>query len=116
MKKAILCLGSNVADANQHIARALELLKSQGCEVLKTTNNYPSASGYSNRVVEVGTMMGHEELKSLAKQIEILEGRQPWMKEAGIVPIDIDVVMYGGAVVRPLDYATPYFTEGYNKL
>lgn len=43
-------------------------------------------------------------------------GRHPEDKASGIVPVDIDIVMCDGVVLRQRDYSARHFRTGYEDL
>ena len=56
-----------------------------------------------------------EAVKTL-KELERNQGRTPELKIQGIVPIDIDVVIWNDEIVRMRDYEQDYFSQGYRQL
>lgn len=114
MAYAFLGLGSNVASASSNISEAVERIRRADVEVEAVSNVYQTQSPYYNMVVRVRTDCPYEALRSLTKGIETEMGRTPQMKTLGVVPIDIDVVVYDGRVVRPTDYEADYFRMGYH--
>jgi 2-amino-4-hydroxy-6-hydroxymethyldihydropteridine diphosphokinase len=43
-------------------------------------------------------------------------GRTPESKQKGVVPIDLDIVMWNSEVVRPVDYSRSYVSMGIAQL
>lgn len=117
MNTAILCLGSNLREA--HTARIQEAnrsLQDNGCYVMAATPLYGSASNYLNQVIEIETALSYDELHKLTKETENILGRTLEMKKNGVVPIDIDIVLFNGEILRTLDYNSDYFQKGYSLL
>lgn len=115
----VICLGSNAPDGEAKINAAVSMLQSKGCHVCSSSPIYPSSHGYLNQVVAIDSEnIGYDQavLTALAKWIERRLGRLPAMKAAGQVPIDIDIVILDGRIVRSADYSTPYFQQGYCSL
>lgn len=112
--EAILCIGSNVDNAAILIAAALSRLSLLG--EIDTSDVYPSGSGYLNCVASLRTSLPVQSLVDEAKIIEKELGRTPIDKASGIVPIDIDVVVYDGVILRPADASSIYFTTGLQTL
>ena len=113
-----LCLGSNLPPAHQRVGAGLDALAAH-VTVLDSSGIYPSYSpdgGYENCVVRGSCAMGIDGLIGLVKGIECMAGRTHEDSAAGIVALDIDVVMRGTEVLRPEDFATPYFRKGYDLL
>ncbi len=115
MTSALLCLGGNTEDTAGNISQATDMLAQCG-RIHASSGQYPSASGYLNEVVSFETELSAEALVAYAKQMEVKLGRQPQMKALGIVPIDIDLVVYAGCVLRPQDYNSAYFHTGLQKI
>lgn len=110
----VLCLGSNAPDGKEKIKAAMSMLQAKGCRVLSSSPVYASSHGYLNQVVVIDpSQYDRAVLTALAKWTERQLGRRPEMKAAGQVPIDIDVVIYRGRTVRPADFSSPYFQQGY---
>lgn len=116
MTTAVLGIGSNVADAAYRIKKSLELLSDSGCSILCCSDIYQVASPYFNLVAKVFVPMGYDDFLSLTKRLESLLGRQPHCKGEKVVPVDIDVVVYDGLIMRPADFEAPYFTRGYGSI
>lgn len=113
----VLCLGSNAPDGEEKINAAVSMLQSKGCSVLAASPIYPSSHGYLNQVVSVDPYIyDRYVLTALTKWAERRLGRRPEMKAAGQVPIDIDIVIFCGQTIRPTDFSTPYFQQGYRSL
>lgn len=110
---AIVTLGSNIDGGDALLARVVEGLK--GITV-RATGRYSDSNGYVNVVMEVATTLGHDELRAAFKEMERAEGRLPSMKELGVVPLDVDIVVYNGEVMRPADYGQAYFRKGMSLL
>lgn len=114
MTDCIICIGSNQPPRHQRIARALESLRTIA-DIVATSGSYESNdhSGrgprYINVAVRATTDLTAEALAEHLRAIETELGRRPGSKESGIMPIDIDLVCYGAAIVSPSDYERPYF-------
>ena len=70
---------------------------------------------YLNAVLKGRFALGVEELQRKCKEMESSLGRRP-TGVSGEVAIDIDVVIFDGVVVRPVDYGRYYFTIGMDYL
>lgn len=113
----ILCLGSNAPDGEAKINTAMDMLQAKGCRALACSPIYPSSHGYLNQVVSIDPGQYDEAvLTALTKWAERRLGRRPEMKSAGQVPIDIDIVVMRGRTLRPADFASPYFQQGYRAI
>lgn len=116
MNTATICLGSNASDAPAHIARAVAFICTIA-SIRDDSGDYPSdpehtatTAIYTNRILEIGTALHYDRLHSLCKKYESTE-RAATVEEARVT-IDIDIVIFNGAVLRPLDHASAYFNKG----
>lgn len=112
--EAIILVGSNhserVAIVESVMARLSEMLEgfvgSAGIEL-------PDASGkgspYVNAVCRGEVACGLDELTRQTKALEAEWGRTAESKQRGVVEVDIDVVVWGGKVLRERDASQDYF-------
>ncbi|MBF0490700.1 MAG: 2-amino-4-hydroxy-6-hydroxymethyldihydropteridine diphosphokinase [Candidatus Omnitrophica bacterium] len=100
MPISYLALGSNLGNRHSYMERALEELKKQGIEILKTSSiietdpvGGPVQSKYLNAVLKVKTSLLPEELLLVINAIEKKLGR---IREIinGPRVIDIDILLY----------------------
>lgn len=113
---AVLSLGSNVAEADIMLNKAIARLRSVGFDIVVSEfYNTPDISGsgviYSNAVMSGRFSHDAASLQSLCKDIENSLGRSSMTPS---VAIDIDIVVFDGNVLRPQDYGRDYFTIGMN--
>lgn len=121
----VLGLGSNDGDRELHLRHALNYL-AEICETLYCSTSYesPAMSGqvpvnkphYLNAVASVDFQGELSILESKLKECEIIEGRDATARAEGRVPLDIDVVVYQGRVLRPGDFERYFFRRGYEEL
>lgn len=121
MNNVILSLGSNSHDSNEQMRRCIHWLQNTLQVTAKSTVYRTAATNgkdadYTNAVVAVGTSMPIDQLNGLMKQYERECGRTPQSKSLGSIPIDIDIVIFNGQIIRPKDFAQTYFTLGYQQL
>ncbi|MDE6006576.1 MAG: 2-amino-4-hydroxy-6-hydroxymethyldihydropteridine diphosphokinase [Muribaculaceae bacterium] len=116
VSKIVLSLGSN-CDAD-YVAQALKWLKSLLSD-FKASSLYetPPAKGvgrsYINAVITGSTQSAYEPFNRQLKEYEELAGRDQSCREAGLVPIDIDIVIWNDDIIRPWDYRQNFFKIGY---
>lgn len=121
MNNVILSLGSNSHDSNEQMRRCIHWLQNTLQVTAKSTVYRTAATNgkdadYTNAVVAVGTSMPIDQLNGLMKQYERECGRTPQSKSLGSIPIDIDIVIFNGQIIRPKDFAQTYFSLGYQQL
>lgn len=121
MNTVILVLGSNTADRERAIESALEFLRGEG-EMAEHSSIYESpdmlgkGNRYLNSVTRLRTYRDMTRLHSSIKDYEHRCGRTSSMKERGEVPIDIDIVVWNGKVVRQSDFNASYFKKGFKEI
>ncbi len=116
MVTAYLGLGSNLGDRWKNLHDASELLDTldDGVRVLRASNVYETEPWgledqpkFLNSVVEIAASVPPERLLALAKQVEQTLGRE-WSPRYGPRLIDVDVLLYGDAVVEQPDLQIPH--------
>lgn len=113
---AYLGIGSNVEEASAFISKALRLLDENGYKLTGCSDTYVVSTPYLNLVAQVECATDYPELLRFTKDIEKRLGRKPEHKASGIVPIDIDIVVCDDDILRPKDFGSKYFSEGYNQI
>lgn len=120
-RKIIVCLGSNCGDRYSEICYALDWL-SRVMDVRCRSDIYESPeSGGGNSIyyncVVAGIYDGsYENLNFILKDYEKSRGRDPIARLAGKVPIDIDIVIIDGEIIRQRDYHQDFFQLGYKQI
>lgn len=71
---------------------------------------------YINAVVFGSTSETLSNLNLLLKEYERSAGRDEDCRRVGEVPVDIDIVIFNGEVVREWDFRQNYFKIGYSEL
>ncbi|MDE6384423.1 MAG: 2-amino-4-hydroxy-6-hydroxymethyldihydropteridine diphosphokinase [Paramuribaculum sp.] len=119
MHEAIVCVASNTDEWEVLIeafkARVVGEVDATATfsPIYSTLSITDGITPYNNMVGRILCSMGFEELNGLMKQWEGEAGRIPRSKS---VPLDIDIVIFDGRVVRPRDYSQEYFLSGYRAL
>ncbi len=123
----VLCLGSNCGNREATIMDALEKLKilfpGMRCSDIYETpavaagNNVPSLMlPYLNAVAIAVTMDDREKINANFKKMERDAGRNELSYSRGEVPLDIDIVCYGGTIIKTRDFSQTFFKIGYDSL
>lgn len=114
MKTVYLSLGSNSGDRDALLARALERLTSDDIQVVRTSavyetepRDFPDQAWFLNQVVEIKTSLFPKQLLSRLQKIELGLGRvrNQWK---GPRTIDIDILLYGNAIVSTPGLEIPH--------
>lgn len=117
----VISIGSNVADARQRVADAIALLvemlpNGYASEVYVTPGLSDPDRMYANAVVWGESVNAPEELGRRLKEMEYEFGRTPEMRSRGDVPLDLDIVIADGIILRPKDFNRHYFQLGWQSL
>ncbi len=118
-------LGSNDGDREAHLRHAIDFL-SEICAAAYCSTPYETAAissspsahkpHYLNAVVSIDFDGDLPTLQTMLKAGEVMAGRNAEARKRGRVPIDMDVVIADGEVIRPGDYSRYYFRQGYEEL
>lgn len=111
--RAVISLGSNTADKEQKLRQAIEML---GVKIVQSSGAYDDpidnnpGHPYLNLIAQIETELEHDALREHFKELERRLGRD---RLSDTVAIDIDIVVFEDTVMRPTDFARPYFRTGY---
>lgn len=121
MSRAVIGIGSNTPDRTERVAAAIGWLGSVFSEgfhssayVTRALNGHDPA--YLNAVMSVECDRPMDEVNAMLKDYEQTSGRTAVSKLHGEVPIDLDIVVWDGRIVRPKDFGYRYFLQGYDEL
>lgn len=121
MVSCTIGLGSNAADRDKQIQDAIKhlgeyLTECSASSIYETDAVNGKDAPYFNAVVHGLTSADISEMVKHLKEWECAHGRSPEVKIDGIVPIDLDLVIYDSYILRPTDYNRYYFNKGYAEL
>lgn len=111
--QAILCLGSNWG-CEANISSADDLLRGYFRSIRFSESVYTEPIGlagsgpFLNQVAFVSTDAPLEEVRQALKTMEKQLGRRPESKEMGQIPIDIDLLLWNGEILKPADWEKDY--------
>ncbi len=106
--RALVAVGSNMGYAARMIQAAFRKLRSEipGLEVAATSAMYETdpcyykdQENFINAVIELRTTIGPRELLDLLKGMEAKAGRVEGGQRNGPRPLDLDILLYGDAVI-----------------
>ena len=114
MKTVYLSLGSNVGDREDHLRSALERLEAADVRIVRRSAVYetepqglPDQPWFLNMVVEAETELFPMQLLARIHSIERDLGRER-LTPKGPRTIDIDILLYGHAVIRTTTLEIPH--------
>ena len=117
MNRYVISIGSNSADRDIQLAKAIDWLSSIA-KSIKASSVYCTESinhvdnEYMNAVAVCESEHSHNDLNDMLKQYEINCGRCKESKLNGVIPIDLDIVIANDIILRPVDYNREYFKIG----
>lgn len=121
MNFVVLSLGSNCVEREKKMSHCIRWLFDLLSDV-KVSSIYETSAlngvdnNYLNAVLSGYTQYDHNVLNKKFKQYEIDCGRDKDNKIVGIVPIDVDIVMWNDKIIRNNDYMQAYFQIGWNEI
>lgn len=121
-RRIVICIGSNTENAEKMVRQAIKWLGMVFSDI-ESSSVYPTSAEadampgqYYNAVVRAQSVLTRPEIRKLLKRYELDNGRTSESKSAGIIPIDLDLVFDGNAVLRPEEITCHYFARGYAEL
>ncbi|MDE5871171.1 MAG: 2-amino-4-hydroxy-6-hydroxymethyldihydropteridine diphosphokinase [Muribaculaceae bacterium] len=119
--EAIVCIGANCGDRKRNVCDGLRWLSGilsgfRHSSVYFTQDCHGSQKVYMNAVGVGYTCMHTLELERNCKEYELACGRDSEARAVGDVPVDIDLVVFGGEVLREKDYRSEFFLKGYREI
>lgn len=124
METTIPCtisLGSNTDDRAYQISQAIEHLQGSLslCDVSSVYESEAFNGGdkpYLNAVVHGYSDMSYDDVIKDLKKWEAEHGRSQVATVRGVIPIDLDLVIWDSRIMRPKDFERHYFNQGYREL
>jgi 2-amino-4-hydroxy-6-hydroxymethyldihydropteridine diphosphokinase len=114
LKRVYLSLGSNLGDRRAHLHEAIERLAAAEVRVLRESSVYESEPRdlreqpwFLNQIVEAETDLFPRQLLSRTQKIEREMGRRRSVAKGPRV-VDIDIVLFGNAVMRATELEIPH--------
>lgn len=121
MNCVVISVGSNVPDRVSQVEEVLAWFKREFFRV-KVSSVYetPDYSGkniiYANAVLTAETSWDKDSVEEFLHLKEATQGRTDECRRHGIVPVDLDLVIYNGEVLRPHELNREYFSIGYSMI
>lgn len=122
MNEAIICLGSNTPDAPARLMAAEAFVSALGYKIADS-GTYPTEPEYAgpsepylNELIVLRTGLEYERLRNTTKEYENTIRTTLPNEWAGLVNLDIDIVIWNDNILRPSDASAAYFRQGLNIL
>ena len=122
MVSVVISVGSNYGDRQASVAKAIEwlrkevLIQPKSSEIYETPCALEKGSSYFNAVVSGYYQGTGIELENLLKDKEYEMGRNSKMREEKLVPIDLDIVVMDGTIIKEWDYRQKFFRIGLSQI
>lgn len=115
---AIICLGSNVADKEQRVAAAAAhfagLMSNVTSSGMLISDDYMGIGEcYANMVIRGATTLDLDSLIQESRRYEAANGRTNCSKPSGIMPVDVDIVVFDNRILKPQQYSRAYFQAAF---
>ncbi|HYL26315.1 MAG TPA: GTP cyclohydrolase MptA [Candidatus Nitrosotalea sp.] len=114
MHDLFIGIGSNLGDRQGNILAALQRLRGR-TQIAAVSSFYESAAAhgadgpaYLNIAAALRTELDAEAFKRFARDVELAVGRARGTRRLAARPIDIDLLVYDGAIVQPHLESRPY--------
>lgn len=119
--RILVSLGSNLSKGEICVKNALEWMQRKFGQIVCsgiycTAPLKGTGEPYFNAVAEFATSLPLQTLNEEFKKYEKECGRDNNAREKGIVPIDIDIVLFNDEIIRPTDFRQEYFQNGFKQL
>lgn len=117
---AIICLGANTPEAHETLAEALQYLQAKSHVIARSGQYFtdPEYAGetvpYLNEVIKISTADDYDTFHADTKAYEA--SIRAHNSHSGLVNLDIDIVRWNAATLRPADAAAAYFRQGELKI
>lgn len=121
LNSCTISIGSNTEDREFQINKAIDYLGNHLSEcrfssVYETEACNGRDKPYLNAVAHGFTSVTYEALVKFLKKWESDCGRTAVESCEGIIPIDLDIVIWNGIIKRQRDFDRLYFNKGYREL
>lgn len=125
INRIIIGIGSNTDTADTAVRSAMEWCSETFSNTLASSVYTTAPVGmkaiaagrdYCNGVIAAETLLSKEDVIDSLKNYEINHGRDISSRSSGIVPIDLDLVVYNDMILRPMDFERDYFRRGFEEI
>ena len=121
LHEVVMSFGSNEHPRRRSIEDAIEAMRlvmseCEASDIYETPEIHGCGEPYMNAVLSGRTAWSWKRWSALPRNMRAGAGRDAAARSAGRVPIDIDIVIWDGTVVRPKDYSQSFFRIGYKSV
>ena len=121
MVSVVIGIGSNCGNRKLNVERAISwlgtiLIEAKSSEIYETPCALKVGKPYMNSVVKGFYSGTGIQLENNLKEKEREMGRDSECREKGDVPIDMDLVVMDGGVIKNWDYRQKFFQIGFQQI
>lgn len=121
MVSVVIGIGSNCGNRKLNVERAISwlgtiLIEAKSSEIYETPCALKVGKPYMNSVVKGFYSGTGIQLENNLKEKEREMGRDSECREKGDVPIDMDIVVMDGGVIKNWDYRQKFFQIGFQQI
>jgi 2-amino-4-hydroxy-6-hydroxymethyldihydropteridine diphosphokinase len=112
MNRAVILAGSNFNEQD-NLKKSLQKLQNHGSLIKHSPAIYTVATGaqyqkdFLDQALVVETNLSQTEFTEALKAIEQVLGRTPALKQQGLIPIDLDLLVWNGVMLKRDFLETP---------
>ena len=121
MNSVVISIGSNSRDRQWQVEHAIEWLQKH-LSATTISSIYDSEADnhrdpdYLNAVIIGECKYAFDTISAKVKEYESICGRTHASKLTGNIPMDLDIVIWNGDIIRPIDFNKAYFQKGWNEI
>ena len=109
MNKLVISIGSNSKDREWQVENCIKWLKSKlsgvsHSEIYNSAASNGKDPDYLNVVMKAKCRENFDEINKKLKDYESVCGRTPLSKQTGEIPMDLDIIIWNGEIVRERDF------------
>lgn len=118
MAKVLISIGANTPDKQSILQRTIQAIGEISHIIAQTPIFISAAEGstiaapYANALIVAITNDEYDTLRHTFKQWEINAGRTIELKRQGIIPLDIDIIMWNDTIIKERDMQMNYMKHG----
>ncbi len=117
----VICIGSNVENKQLNVAEIVAQLATmfkhfRASDIYENADDSGLGNPYANAVCCGDYDGDFDSLAAFAAQREAMYGRTPQSKTSGVMPLDIDIVVFHDCIINRTQFDKDYFRQGYTQL
>ena len=121
--RAIIAIGANIPEKERVVNDTINTLSERypgsrfsSAYITPAVGSCVGNPHYCNAVGVLMVDADYETLHTSLKEMELSAGRTPQSKSTGLIPLDIDIVVWNDTILRPRDMRQVYVAIGLAEL